>query len=75
MSMLVKERETYKLCCGLNATEHTGKLFQHVLPSDDEGESTNYDKDDEIRVQFPHKGYWIAKGCWLMCDKKDLVKN
>ena len=28
-------------------------------------------KDDEISVQFPHKEYWRAKGCWLMCDKED----
>ena len=41
------------------------------MPLDDEGEDTNSGKDDEISVQFTHKGYWRAKGCWLMCDKED----
>ena len=72
ISILVKELETYKLCCGVNATEHTGKLFHHhVIPLDDEGEDTNSGEGDEISVQFPHKGYWRGKGCWLMCDKED----
>ena len=71
VSMLVEELETCKLCCGVNATEHTGKLFYHVIPLDDEGEDTNSGEDDEISVQFPHKGYWRAKGFWLMCDKED----
>ena len=72
VSMLVKELEAYKLCCGVNAAEHTGKLFHHhVIPLDDEGEDTNSGEDDEISVQFPHKGYWRGKGCWLICDKED----
>ena len=71
ISMLVKELGTHKLCCGVNATEHTGKLFHHVMPLDDEGEGTNSGKDDEISVQFPHKGYWRVKDCWLMYDKED----
>ena len=70
ISMLVKELGTHKLCCGLNATEHAGKLLLHVIPLDDEGEDTNSGKDDEVSVQFPHEGYWRAKGCWLMCDKE-----
>ena len=64
--MLVKELEIYKLCCGVSATELSGKLFHHVIPLDDEGEG-----NDEISVQFPHKGYWRAKGCWLICSKDD----
>ena len=47
------------------------KLLLHVIPLDDEGEDTNSCKDDEISVQFPHKGYWRAMGSWLMCDKED----
>ena len=41
ISMLFKELGTHKLCCGVNATEHTGKLFHLVIPLDDEGEDTN----------------------------------
>ena len=41
----------------MNATELTGKLFNHVILVDDGGE------DDEISVQCPRKGYWRAKGC------------
>ena len=64
--MLVKELETYKLCCGVSATELSGKLFYHVILLYDEGKG-----NDEISVQFPHKGYWRAKGCWLICSKDD----
>ena len=63
ISTLVKEIETYKLCCGVNATELTSKFFHHVIPLDDEGEG-----NDDINEQFPHKGYWRAKGCLLMCS-------
>jgi len=68
--MIVKELGTHKLCRGVNATEQTGKLFHHVIPLDDEGEDASSGKDDEIGVQFTHKGYWRAKGCWLVCDKE-----
>ena len=35
----------------MNTTEHSGKLFHHVIPLDDEGEDTNSGEDDEISVQ------------------------
>jgi len=56
ISMLFKDLGTHKLCCGVNATEHTGKLFHRDIPLDDKGEGTNSGKDEEISVQFPHKG-------------------
>lgn len=68
VSVLVKELEAYKLCGGVNASEMTSKLYHHVIP-------LNQDLVvDEDSQQFPHKGYWRAKGCLLLCEQ-DSVCN
>ena len=28
-------------------------------------------QEGEQYQQFPHKGYWRSKGCWLMCEQGD----
>lgn len=63
VSVLVKELEEYKLCGGVNACEMTSKLYHHVIP-------LNPDLVvDEDNQQFPHEGYWRAKGCLLLCEQ------
>ena len=63
VSVLVKELEAYKLCGGVNAFEMTSKLYHHVIP-------LNQDLVvDEDSQQFPHEGYWRAKGCLLLCEQ------
>ena len=63
VSVLVKELEAYKLCGGVNASDMTSKLYHHVIP-------LNQDLVvDEDSQQFPHKGYWRAKGCLLLCEQ------
>ena len=59
ISRLVKDLEdNYSVCCGVDVQEFTGKLFHHVVPTSEEA-------DEE--EQFPHKGYWRAKGCLIVC--------
>ena len=41
----------------------TSKLYHHVIP-------LNQDlMVDEESEQFPHEGYWRAKGCFLLCEQ------
>lgn len=58
---LVKELESCKLCCGVDAVELTSQLFHHVIPIDEdplmEGEQSGL---------FPNKGYWRSKDCCLL---------
>ena len=62
----MKELEAYKLCGGVNASEMTSKLYHHVIP-------LNQDLVvDEDSQQFPHKGYWKAKGCLLLCGQDSV---
>lgn len=61
LSMLVKELEAYTVCDGVNPSEMTSKLYHHVVP-------LNPDLDLDDNEQFPHKGYWRAKDCLLVCD-------
>lgn len=64
ISVLVKELETYKMCCGVKTTELSGKLFHHVIPADQE---------DEDERQFAHNGYWRTTGCWLLSSENETV--
>ena len=65
ISRLVKDLEdNYSVCCGVDVQEFTGKLFQHVVPASEEA-------DEE--EQFPHKGYWRAKGCLIVCGISEPV--
>ena len=64
VSVLVKELEAYKLCGGVNASEMTGKLYHHVIPLN------QYLVVDEDSQQFPHEGYWRAKGALLLCEQE-----
>ncbi|XP_022799506.1 uncharacterized protein LOC111337464 [Stylophora pistillata] len=59
ISRLVDELEGYIICCGVELNDSDcSKLLHHVIPTcSDSGES-----DSE---QFPHKGYWRAKGCLI----------
>lgn len=50
-------------CGAVNASEMTSKLYHHVIP-------LNQDLVvDENSQQFPHEGYWRAKGCLLLCEQ------
>lgn len=62
INRLVDELEGLNICGGIqpNDTESDcHKLLHHVIPTCSE------DSDSE---QFPHKGYWRAKGCLLFAD-------
>ena len=61
LSMLVKDLEAYTFCDGVNPSEMTSKLYHHVVP-------LNPDLDLNDNEQLPHKGYWTAKDCLLICD-------
>ena len=58
---LVKELESCKLCCGVDAVGLTSQLFHHVFPIDEdplmEGEQSGL---------FSNKGYWSSKDCCLL---------
>lgn len=64
ISVLVKELESYKMCCGVKTTELSGKLFHHVIPADQE---------DEDKSQFGHNGYWRTTGCWLLSSENETI--
>ena len=67
ISRLAKDLEdNYSLCCGVDehVLEITGKLFHHVVPTSEE-------PDEE--EQFPHKGYWRAKGCSIVYGTEESV--
>ena len=49
------------------------RSFHHVIPLDDEGEGTISGKDDEISVQFPHKGYWRVKGSCVIKKTQNVL--
>jgi len=71
VSSLVKDLENYKVCAGVQdaATELTSKLYHHVVLIEDSLE------DGEDNQQFPNKGYWRSKGCWLACNQDASVCN
>lgn len=64
ISVLVKELETYKLCCGVKTPELSGNLFHHVIPADQE---------DEDESQFAHTGYWRTRDCWLLSSDDETI--
>ena len=59
---LIAELEYYVVCCGVEADTTHCKLFHHVIPK-------SCDSDDSETEQFPHEGYWRAKGCMLYCQE------
>ena len=63
---LVKQLEEYNFCCGVAALELTSRLFHHVIPVNEDSL-----QEGDQHQQFPHKGYWRSKGCWLMCKQGD----
>ena len=57
----MKELESYKLCCGVEASELTSQLFHHVIPINEDPL-----QEGEQGELFPNKDYWRTKGCDLM---------
>ena len=70
VSNLIKELEGYRLCDGVSTLELSGKMFHHVIPviHDSLGE-------EEEEQQFPHKGFWKAKGCLLLNQQVDICNE
>ena len=70
VSNLIKELEGYRLCDGVSTLELSGKMFHHVIPviHDSLGE-------EEEEQQFPHKGFWRAKGCLLLYQQVDICNE
>ena len=71
MSNLVKDLEGYKLCNGVQTLELTSKLFHHVVPinHDTVSEHEEEAEEEEEQQQFPHKGFWRAKGWFLIQEQ------
>lgn len=65
LSTLVKNLEDCTMCRGVNTTEVTSKLYHHVIPV---SHDSMQDSDEQ---QFPHRGFWRARGCWLLCEQED----
>ena len=64
---LIAELEDYVVCCGVESDNTQCKVFHHVIPK-------SCDSHDSDTEQFPHQGYWRAKGCMLygqesVCDR------
>ncbi|RMX59301.1 hypothetical protein pdam_00011883 [Pocillopora damicornis] len=63
VSNLIRQLEGYRLCDGVSIMELNGKLYHHVIP-------LSHDTfGEEEEQQFPHKGFWRAKGCFLLCPQ------
>ena len=63
ISRLVDELESYVLCCGVEPNDSDySKLLHHVIP-------TYTDSDVSETEQYPHEGYWRAKGCLLFASE------
>ncbi|PFX21307.1 Transposable element P transposase [Stylophora pistillata] len=63
VSNLIRQLEGYRLCDGVSIMELNGKLYHHVIP-------LSHDTfGEEEEQQFPHKGFWRAKGCFLLCQQ------
>ena len=62
VSNLLRQLEGYKLCDGVSTMELNAKLYHHVIPF-------SHDTFGEEEQQFPHKGFWRAKGCFLLCQQ------
>ena len=60
VSELLRHLEGYKLCDGVSTIELNDKLYHHVIP-------LSHDTFGEEEQQFPHNGFWRAKGCFLLC--------
>ena len=64
VSNLIRQLEGYRLCDGVSIMELNGKLYHHVIP-------LSHDTfGEEEEQQFPHKGFWRAKGCFLLCQQR-----
>ena len=62
VSNLLRQLEGYKLCDGVSTIELNDKLYHYVIP-------LSHDTFGEEEQQFPHKGFWRAKGCFLLCQQ------
>lgn len=62
VSNLQRQLEGYNLCDGVSTIELNDKLYHHVIP-------LSHDTFGEEEQQFPHKGFWRAKGCFLLCQQ------
>ena len=63
ISRLVDELESYVICCGVEPNDSDcSKLLHHVIP-------TYTDSDVSEAEQYPHEGYWRAKGCLLFASE------
>ena len=72
MSNLVKELEGYKLCSGVQTLELTSKIFHHIVPiNHDTVIEQEEEVEEEEQQQFPHKGFWRAKGCLLIQEQEE----
>ena len=59
--------EGFILCDGVSTMELNGKLYHHVIPLIHETFG------EEKEHQFPQKGFWRAKGCFLFVSKLPLL--
>ena len=62
VSNLLRQLEGYKLFDGVSTMELNVKLYHHVIP-------LSHDTFGEEEQQFPHKGFWRAKVCFLLCQQ------
>ena len=63
VSDLIRQLEGCGLCDGVSTVELNGKLHHHVIP-------LSHDTfGEEEEQQFPHQGFWRAKGCLLLCQQ------
>ena len=63
ISRLLHELESYVICCCVEPNgSDCSKLLHHVIP-------IYTDSDVSETQQFPHEGYWRAKGCLLFASE------
>jgi hypothetical protein len=68
---LVKEIDCFSLCCGVeNVSSLTSQLIHHVIPM-----AADPLCEDEHGQMFPHKAYWRAKTCSLICDTREQCEE
>ena len=70
LSVHIRELEEYKQCSGVTPSEMTSKLYHHVIPIE---QDLSADEDDKDAQQFPHKGYWRARACWILLKEEESM--
>ena len=68
VSELVKKLESYKLCSGVQPGELTSQLLHHVIPI-----GVDPLCEDDPGQIFPHRGYWRARDCSVLCIGEESV--